>query len=110
MTRRHAATSGGKSNLKRGAIRLARMGGNQGDVKEGRGPIVAMVVDRKGVLNYLFHSCSMKVGSALPVILIQAESRDDGKVLVGYRPLNGGNGICLLSSFWTCSADPREGA
>jgi hypothetical protein len=30
------------------------------------------------------------------VILIQAESRDDGKVLVGYRPLTGGNGICTL--------------
>ena len=32
-----------------------------------------------------------------PVILIQAEDRDDGEVLVGYRPLVGGNGICLLS-------------
>jgi hypothetical protein len=32
----------------------------------------------------------------IPVILIQAESRDDGKVLVGYRPLSGGNGICML--------------
>jgi hypothetical protein len=35
-------------------------------------------------------------GSILPVILIQAEARYDGEVLVGYRPLRGGNGICTL--------------
>ncbi len=35
-------------------------------------------------------------GKVLPVILIQAESRSDGEVLVGYRPLVGGNGICML--------------
>jgi hypothetical protein len=35
-------------------------------------------------------------GKTVPVILIQAESRSDGEVFVGYRPLSGGNGICLL--------------
>jgi hypothetical protein len=41
----------------------------------------------------LLHEDGSKV---VPVILIQAEIRDDGKVLVGYRPLSGGNGICML--------------
>jgi hypothetical protein len=34
-------------------------------------------------------------GSSL-VILIQAESRSDGEVFIGYRPLSGGIGICVL--------------
>ncbi len=34
-------------------------------------------------------------GSALLVVVIQAESRYDGQVLFGYRPFNGGNGICM---------------
>ena len=32
-------------------------------------------------------------GERLPVIIIQVEQADD-KVYVGYRPLEGGNGIC----------------
>ena len=32
----------------------------------------------------------------LPVIAIQAESHIAGQVLIGYRPLSGGNGICTL--------------
>ena len=34
-------------------------------------------------------------GKSVPVILIQAERGPNG-VMVGYRPLSGGNGICLL--------------
>jgi hypothetical protein len=33
---------------------------------------------------------------AIPVIIIQAERPDGGDVLIGYRPLSGGNGICTL--------------
>ena len=32
-------------------------------------------------------------GEKLPVVIIQVEQADD-KVYVGYRPLDGGNGIC----------------
>jgi len=32
-------------------------------------------------------------GEELPVVIIQVEQADD-KVYVGYRPLDGGNGIC----------------
>jgi hypothetical protein len=39
-------------------------------------------------------------GGATPVIVIQVEESDNSsgsvKVLAGYRPLTGGNGICLL--------------
>lgn len=34
--------------------------------------------------------------SAIPVAVIQAETQDGAKVLIGYRPLSGGNGICTL--------------
>ena len=34
-------------------------------------------------------------GQSLPVIVIQAEQGPNG-VNVGYRPMSGGNGICLL--------------
>jgi hypothetical protein len=49
-------------------------------------------------------------GSAVPVVVIQAETQDGTKVLIGYRPLSGGNGICtfdeiqLLRDFGEISA------
>jgi hypothetical protein len=70
---------------------------NEDDVREGRAvfyvasPSLAadMVLPRYGLL---------REGDTepLPVVLIQAERRDDGEVIVGYRPLAGGNGICFL--------------
>ena len=39
-------------------------------------------------------------GATIPVIVIQAEESDNGsgsvKVFAGYRPMKGGNGICML--------------
>jgi hypothetical protein len=75
---------------------LGRIAG-EGDVKQGRavfyvdGPSQAAEFPLPRCA--LLHEAGAKI---LPVILIQAESRDDGKVLVGYRPLSGGNGICML--------------
>jgi hypothetical protein len=40
--------------------------------------------------------CGMLLESGTPVIIIQSE-RADEKHYVGYRPLNGGNGICVMS-------------
>ena len=37
------------------------------------------------------------VGEPTPVILIQAEELDDDTIAVGYRLLDGGNGVCMLS-------------
>jgi len=70
---------------------------NERDVQEGRavfyvdGPSQAADIPLPRCA--LLHEDGSKI---LPVILIQAESRDDGEVLVGYRPLSGGNGICML--------------
>jgi len=35
-------------------------------------------------------------GNITPVVAVQAESHPPGKVLVGYRLLTGGNGICTI--------------
>jgi hypothetical protein len=40
--------------------------------------------------------CGIFLESGTPVIIIQSE-RVDEKHYVGYRPLSGGNGICLIS-------------
>jgi hypothetical protein len=47
--------------------------------------------------------------SQLPVFVIQAEEVD-GKLLVGYRPITGGNGICTLAELELLSGpDERFG-
>src|SRR5437879_8498305 len=44
---------------------------------------------------------------SIPVIIIQAEEGPRG-VIVGYRPLEGGNGVCLLSELELLAEnDPR---
>ena len=35
-------------------------------------------------------------GASIPAIVIQSE-RADGKHYIGYRPISGGNGVCVLS-------------
>ena len=35
-------------------------------------------------------------GQEIPIVAIQAESHLPEQVLIGYRPLSGGNGICTL--------------
>lgn len=70
---------------------------NEQDVKEGRavfyvdGPCepVGVTLPHCAVLH-------PENGQKLPVIAIQAESHIAGQVLIGYRPLSGGNGICTL--------------
>jgi len=53
-------------------------------------------------------------GSAVPVLVIQAETQDGSKVLIGYGPLSGGNGICtfdevqLLSDFGAICANDHS--
>lgn len=36
------------------------------------------------------------IGDPTPVIVVQAEELDDDTVAIGYRFLDGGNGICTL--------------
>ena len=38
-----------------------------------------------------------EIGEPTPVIVIQAEELDDEVVAIGYRFLDGGNGICTLA-------------
>lgn len=68
------------------------------DVREGR---AVFYVDGPSEISALPLPCCALLkeesGSLLPVIVIQAEGRDDGGTVVGYRPLSGGNGICMLN-------------
>lgn len=70
---------------------------SEGDVQQGRA--VFYVDGPSQAADVPLPRCALlheDRGKAMPVILIQAESRDDGKVLLGYRPLSDGNGICML--------------
>jgi len=40
--------------------------------------------------------CGILLGTGTPIIIIQSERLDE-KHRIGYRPLSGGNGICLIS-------------
>jgi hypothetical protein len=40
--------------------------------------------------------CAILSESGAPVVIIQSERADD-KHYIGYRPLSGGNGVCLIS-------------
>jgi len=70
---------------------------NEDDVREGRAAFY-MVGSSPAADITLPHCAVLQIenGKRLPVILIQAESDGNGRVLVGYRPLNGGNGVCML--------------
>lgn len=67
------------------------------DVKQGRavfyvdGPSEPVQIDLPHFAVFRDES-----GEKFPVIAIQAESHLAGQVLIGYRPLSGGNGICTL--------------
>jgi hypothetical protein len=70
---------------------------NEEDVREGRA--VFYVDGPSQAADLRLPRCALLAeegGNAQPVIAIQAEVRYDGEVLIGYRPLTGGNGICML--------------
>jgi|SRR5579862_674615 len=70
---------------------------SEDDVRDGRA--VYYVDGPSQVADISLPRCALlhdeERAAALPVILIQAETRSDGEILFGYRPLNGGNGICV---------------
>ena len=70
---------------------------SEDDVREGRA--VFYVDGPSQAADVSLPHCALlheEGGAQSPVILIQAENRSDGEVLVGYRPLRGGNGICVM--------------
>ena len=72
---------------------------NEQDVRDGRA--VFYVDGPAGPVEVALPHCALfrqENGQKLPVIAIQAESHVAGQVLIGYRPLSGGNGICMPGS------------
>src|ERR1022692_721031 len=70
---------------------------NEQDVREGRA--VFYVEGPSEPVGLTLPHCGLlreENGQKLLVIIIQAESHQAGEVLIGYRPLRGGNGICTL--------------
>jgi hypothetical protein len=95
-------TSGEKSTSGFGARRRIFSGclADEDDVKAGR---AVFYFDRPDVTVRPIDSdlprCGLlrdDRGNITPVVAVQAESHPPGKVLVGYRPLTGGNGICTI--------------
>ena len=47
-------------------------------------------------------------GSVSPVIVVQAEKHGSDKVLIGYRPLTGGNGVCTIDELTLLDGPDRH--
>ena len=68
------------------------------DVKDGRAVFYLKDAKEIGAVyaDIGLPHCGILLESCTPVIIIQSERLDE-KHCVGYRPLRGGNGICLIS-------------
>ena len=77
----------------RAVFYLSRKGGTEAEPLKLKLPVCAIHTDQE-------------TKKETPVILVQAE-RADGKEIIGYRPLDGGNGVGLKSEF-TILAKPDE--
>jgi hypothetical protein len=70
---------------------------NEQDVKDGRA--VFYIDGPSEPVDLELPHCALlreETGQMLPIVAIQAETCVPGQVLIGYRPLDGGNGICTL--------------
>ena len=81
------------------------------DVKSGRAVFFVKGNSRVLAADIPLPCCALlneEGATLLPVIILQAERCDDGLVLVGYRPIAGGNGICTLNELELLIAGPNE--
>lgn len=83
------------------------------DVKAGRAVFYLQDPEEIGAEPIAFElpSCAIlfdeETDEELPVIVIQAEEAEE-KTYIGYRPLNGGNGICTLAEVKLLSEPTKE--